>query len=162
MSLNTGVYFTRTTAGRNDCVSFIPGSTKIPACSPTKAPLCSSLQQNVQPSLTQQSNSTYWALWPSAVRASTATVAALIANQHWLAVHGRQKWRSWDHGFFSVPAARVGPLLKSVGATRIQGLLSTAVLQQHSILDLHTAEALHQSGDSTVDATDPPSQSSCS
>ena len=54
-----------------------------------------------------------------------------------------------------MPAARVGPLLKSTGATRIQGLLSIAVLQQHSILDLHTAEALHQSGDSTVDAADP-------
>ena len=88
--------------------------------------------------------------------------SALIANHHWLAVHGRRKWRSWDHGFFSVPAARVGPLLKSIGATRIQGLLSTAVLQQHSILDLHTAEALHQPGDSTVGATEPPLQSSCS
>ena len=51
--------FTCTTAGRNDWVSFFPGSTKSPACSPTKAPLCNSLQQNVQPSLTQQSNSTY-------------------------------------------------------------------------------------------------------
>ena len=36
----------------------------------------------------------------------------------------------------------------------IQGLQSTAPLQQHSILDLHTAEALHQSGDSTVAAPD--------
>ena len=71
----------------------------------------------------------------------------------------RHKWRSCNKfgitDFFSVPAVRVGPLLKSTGATRIQGLLSIAVLQQHSILDLHTAEALHQSGDSTVDAADP-------
>ena len=59
MSLNTCVYFTRTTAGRNDRVSFFPWSTKSPACTPTKAPLCSSLQQNVQPFLTQQSSSTY-------------------------------------------------------------------------------------------------------
>ena len=41
-------------------------------------------------------------------------------------------------------------------------VLSTAVRPQHSILHLHTAEALHQPGDSTVDNTEPPSQSSCS
>ena len=35
MSLSTGVYFTSTTAGRNDWVSFSPGSIKSSACSPT-------------------------------------------------------------------------------------------------------------------------------
>ena len=41
--------------------SFSPGSTKISACSPTKAPLqlCGSLQQNVQLSLTQQRSRTH-------------------------------------------------------------------------------------------------------
>ena len=59
MSLSTGVYFTSTTAGRNDWESFSPGSTELSFCSPTKAPLCSSLQQDVQPSLTQQRSRTY-------------------------------------------------------------------------------------------------------
>ena len=38
---------------------FLSWEYKEPSMQPTKAPLCSSLQQNVQPFLTQQSSSTY-------------------------------------------------------------------------------------------------------
>ena len=63
MSLSTGGYFTSATAGRNVGESFFPVCTKSSAYSPTKAPLqlCSSLQQNVQQSFTQQCSRTYYA-----------------------------------------------------------------------------------------------------
>ena len=48
--------------------------------------------------------------------------------------------------FFSVPAARVGSLTSKYRChAHITGLVSTAVLLQHSMLDVHTAVALHLS-----------------
>ena len=53
----------------------------------------------------------------------------------------------WDHGYFFFPCRQHALVLYSKyrGHVHIQGLLSTAVLQKHSILDLHTAVALHLS-----------------
>ena len=63
------------------------------ACSPTKAPLRRSLQQNVQPSSTQQRRRPYWALTPSAAQVSTATVATPLITID-LQYMARHTWRS--------------------------------------------------------------------
>ena len=119
----------------------------------TTAPLHPSLQQSVQPSLTQQCSRTYEALSLSTALASTATVATpfldiTIAMQYMT----RHKWRSCnkfgitDIFFCRADNTRWFTYSKHRCHAHIQILLlSTAVLPQHSILHLHTAVA-HSSG----------------
>ena len=69
----------------------------------------------------------------------------------------------WGDGyFFPVPAAGVGPLTYSRSHAHTTRLLSIALLLQHSIIDLLTAVAHTPAGVSTLDATVPQPQRSCS
>ena len=126
------------------------------ACSPTKAPLRRSLQQNVQPSSTQQRRRPYWALTPSAAQVSTATVATPLITID-LQYMARHTWRSCnkfgvtDTFFFPCRQHALVHLLKAyqVGATRIskddgppQYYYSTTCLTCSQQYHIHQSELL--------------------
>ena len=180
MGLSTGVYFpsTTTSVGMTGDLSLlvVPHFTSSPPYTPTKAPLRSSVQQNVQPSLTHPgtqphlpgTNALRFASVDShgsnalnCCSSSRSSTCPAITGAHATNLESRILSSS-------VQATSVDPLTYSIGATLIpqhyrpQHYRPQHYQLQHSMIDLLPAAAHTPVGAPVVDVTVPQPKPSCS